>query len=156
MKFYGFIVPGGSQEPPAIAPGVAVRATMESQMTVKLFPVIEKTSIDVLGLSNRTHKALMKSNILSLADLVNHSEVSLLRISGLGRNCLNELREKLQPHGLRIGMELSYFSGEKGQVKIDIPAALYDKFRVSASSVNRDVNEYIMQELASIVDRKVK
>lgn len=32
MKFLDFIDPGGSKEPPAIAPGVAVRASMEIVM----------------------------------------------------------------------------------------------------------------------------
>ena len=32
MKNFLFIVPGGAQAPPAIAPGVAVRATMETAM----------------------------------------------------------------------------------------------------------------------------
>lgn len=32
VKFQSFIVPGGEKSPPAIAPGVAVRATMETVM----------------------------------------------------------------------------------------------------------------------------
>lgn len=42
MESAGFIVPGGSQDPPAFAPGVAVRATMEMKM---LHTFVDKADI---------------------------------------------------------------------------------------------------------------
>ena len=58
-----------------------------------------QTSIELLGLSNRTTNALKRNNVLCLKDLVVLSNMDLLMMRGLGVNSVVEINEFLAEYG---------------------------------------------------------
>ena len=74
MKFNRFIDPGGSQEPPAIAPGVAVRASMEIVMK-------DENGIDVSKLTPNglaAYEKLKRASLDRESELKRESEIAAL------------------------------------------------------------------------------
>jgi len=63
-------------------------------------------SLAELDLSVRASNCLESENINSVRDLVVHTEDQLLEVRNFGETTLNEVREKLQAIGLRLGMRL--------------------------------------------------
>jgi len=62
-----------------------------------------KKSVDELELSVRSMNALKYQNILYVEDLVEKTEVELLRQPNFGRKSLDEIREVLKMIGSRLG-----------------------------------------------------
>ncbi|MEW6337490.1 MAG: DNA-directed RNA polymerase subunit alpha [Acidobacteriota bacterium] len=60
--------------------------------------------IEDLGLTGRTQNLLRNDGIMSVRDLVGHSEDELLKVSGFGKKALTEVRERLEAQGLSLGM----------------------------------------------------
>lgn len=60
--------------------------------------------IEDLGLTGRTQNLLRNDGIVSVRDLVGHSEDELLKVSGFGKKALAEVRERLEAQGLSLGM----------------------------------------------------
>jgi len=63
--------------------------------------------VDELELSVRSANCLKNDNIIYIGDLVQKSEVEMLRTPNFGRKSLNEIKEVLQQMGLHLGMEIS-------------------------------------------------
>lgn len=58
--------------------------------------------IEELDFSVRTYNCLKKANILSIGELVQHSEIDLMNIRNFGKKSLTEVREKLAQLGLSL------------------------------------------------------
>ncbi|MBM4192364.1 MAG: DNA-directed RNA polymerase subunit alpha [Gammaproteobacteria bacterium] len=62
--------------------------------------------VDELELTVRSANCLKAENIHYIGDLVQRTEVELLRTPNLGKKSLTEIKEVLQSHGLMLGMHL--------------------------------------------------
>lgn len=62
--------------------------------------------VEALPLSTRTRVLLHQDNIIHVGDLVMRTEAELLRMPGLGRATLLDVRQALSGVGLRLGMEV--------------------------------------------------
>ncbi|KKL53134.1 hypothetical protein LCGC14_2278460 [marine sediment metagenome] len=63
-------------------------------------------SIYDLELSERSHNCLKRENIFYLATLAKLTAPDLLKIRGLGKNSLDEIKHKLSLWGFVLGMKL--------------------------------------------------
>jgi DNA-directed RNA polymerase subunit alpha len=54
--------------------------------------------------STRTRNMLLNNSIVTIADLVSHSEAQLLRGPNFGKKSLRQVRKVLAEHGIRLGM----------------------------------------------------
>jgi len=62
--------------------------------------------VDELELTVRSANCLKAENIMYIGDLVQRTEVELLRTPNLGKKSLTEIKEVLEEHGLGLGMRL--------------------------------------------------
>ena len=62
--------------------------------------------IDDLELTVRSANCLKAESIYYIGDLVQRTEVELLKTPNLGKKSLTEIKEVLQSHGLMLGMRL--------------------------------------------------
>ena len=62
--------------------------------------------VDELELTVRSANCLKAENIMYIGDLVQRTEVELLRTPNLGKKSLTEIKEVLESHGLGLGMHL--------------------------------------------------
>lgn len=73
-------------------------------------------SVDDLEICTRVYNILFYRQIRTLRDLVQYSEVEILKTKNFGRKSLKEVKEVLAEHGLRLGMtpeELKEIEGEE-------------------------------------------
>jgi DNA-directed RNA polymerase subunit alpha len=75
---------------------------MDPMMEAKL-----NMSLTELNLSVRATNCLESESINTVRDLVAHTEDQLLEVRNFGETTLNEVREKLREHGLRLGMRVT-------------------------------------------------
>lgn len=68
-------------------------------------PILMKP-VDELELTVRSANCLKAENINYIGDLVQKTEVELLRTPNLGKKSLTEIKQVLDNHGLRLGMRL--------------------------------------------------
>ena len=61
--------------------------------------------IDFLDLSVRTRNCLFNAGLKTVGDLIQKSEIDLLKLKNFGRKCLNEAKEVLAIYKLRLGMK---------------------------------------------------
>ena len=66
--------------------------------------------IDEMELSVRSYNCLYNENILYIADLVEKTELDMLKLPNFGKKSLTELKENLKALGLSFGMDLSEMS----------------------------------------------
>ncbi|RIY34143.1 DNA-directed RNA polymerase subunit alpha [Psittacicella hinzii] len=80
----------------------------QAEPTVKKpeFEPILLESVDALELTVRSANCLKAENIRYIGDLVQKSEVDLLKAPNLGRKSLNEIKDILKNHGLQLGTRL--------------------------------------------------
>ncbi len=76
-------------------------ATAESQVD----PILLRP-VDELELTVRSANCLKAENIMYIGDLVQRTEVELLRTPNLGKKSLTEIKEVLESHELGLGMHL--------------------------------------------------
>jgi DNA-directed RNA polymerase subunit alpha len=62
--------------------------------------------VDELELTVRSANCLKAENIYHIGDLVQRTEVELLRTPNLGKKSLTEIKDTLASHGLSLGMRL--------------------------------------------------
>jgi DNA-directed RNA polymerase subunit alpha len=74
--------------------------------TVMEFDPLLLRPVDELELTVRSANCLKAENIHYIGDLVQRTEVELLRTPNLGKKSLTEIKEVLQGHGLMLGMRL--------------------------------------------------
>ena len=76
-------------------------ATAETQID----PILMRP-VDELELTVRSANCLKAENINYIGDLVQRTEVELLRTPNLGKKSLTEIKEVLESHGLSLGMRV--------------------------------------------------
>jgi DNA-directed RNA polymerase subunit alpha len=89
----------------AVARGIdsiAADAVLEAKLSM---------SLSELKLSVRASNCLESENITSVRDLVTRTEDELLEVRNFGETTLNEVQQKLQDLGLRLGMRLPSITG---------------------------------------------
>ncbi|MEZ5500404.1 MAG: DNA-directed RNA polymerase subunit alpha [Steroidobacteraceae bacterium] len=77
-----------------------------AKVTEMQFDPILLRPVDELELTVRSANCLKAENIHYIGDLVQRTEVELLRTPNLGKKSLTEIKEVLQSHGLMLGMRL--------------------------------------------------
>jgi DNA-directed RNA polymerase alpha subunit len=76
----------------------------------KLSDILQDASliqIDDLELTVRASNIMRNANIRTLADLMKYTPTELLKLNGMGRKSLNELRYELQSRGLNFATKES-------------------------------------------------
>ena len=73
--------------------------------TAQVDPILLRP-VDELELTVRSANCLKAENINYIGDLVQRTEVELLRTPNLGKKSLTEIKEVLESHGLALGMRL--------------------------------------------------
>jgi DNA-directed RNA polymerase subunit alpha len=63
-------------------------------------------SVDEMELSVRSYNCLKNANIRSIGELVQKTEIEMLKTKNFGRKSLNEIKEILATMGLSLGMKL--------------------------------------------------
>ena len=76
-------------------------------------------SVNELELSVRAANCLKNANIKTIADLVQKSEMEMLKTKNFGKKSLNEIKEILAEMGLGLGMKLDAPSSSEGGSKKD-------------------------------------
>ena len=77
-----------------------------SKTAEELYDPILLRPVDELELTVRSANCLKAENIHYIGDLVQRTEVELLRTPNLGKKSLTEIKEVLESHGLSLGMRL--------------------------------------------------
>src|SRR5919201_2430441 len=72
-------------------------------------------SVNELELSVRAANCLKNANIKTIADLVQKSEMEMLKTKNFGKKSLNEIKEILTEMGLGLGMKLDQIPAEAAQ-----------------------------------------
>ncbi|HUA23945.1 MAG TPA: DNA-directed RNA polymerase subunit alpha C-terminal domain-containing protein, partial [Steroidobacteraceae bacterium] len=78
----------------------------QTKVSEMQFDPILLRPVDELELTVRSANCLKAENIHYIGDLVQRTEVELLRTPNLGKKSLTEIKEVLQSHGLMLGMRL--------------------------------------------------
>ncbi|MGH2367009.1 MAG: DNA-directed RNA polymerase subunit alpha [Chloroflexota bacterium] len=97
FRLFNQLAPGF--EEPAEAPRVAATTAA----TLQVPPELAELSVDDLELSNRTLNCLKRNSITRVGQLASMTEDDLLHLRNFGDKSLQELREKLEERGVRIG-----------------------------------------------------
>jgi len=84
----------------------------QSAMNKNLF-----RSVNELELSVRAANCLKNANIKTIADLVQKSEMEMLKTKNFGKKSLNEIKEILTEMGLGLGMKLDQIPTGQGSAK---------------------------------------
>lgn len=79
--------------------------TRDSNEEDKIDPILLQ-SVDDLELTVRSANCLKAENIYFIGDLVQRSEMELLKTPNLGKKSLNEIKDVLASRGLSLGMRL--------------------------------------------------
>jgi DNA-directed RNA polymerase subunit alpha len=69
--------------------------------------------IDDLELTVRSANCLKAENVYYIGDLVQRTEMELMKTPNLGKKSLNEIKEALRAHELELGMKLENWSSPK-------------------------------------------
>jgi DNA-directed RNA polymerase subunit alpha len=86
----------------------------QSAMNKNLF-----RSVNELELSVRAANCLKNANIKTIADLVQKSEMEMLKTKNFGKKSLNEIKEILTEMGLGLGMKLDQIPAGQGNAKLE-------------------------------------
>ncbi|MBI3603783.1 MAG: DNA-directed RNA polymerase subunit alpha [Nitrospirae bacterium] len=76
-------------------------------------------SVNELELSVRAANCLKNANIKTIADLVQRTEMEMLKTKNFGKKSLNEIKEILAEMGLSLGIKLDSLPSGGGSVKVD-------------------------------------
>ena len=82
--------------------------------------------VDELELTVRSANCLKAENINYIGDLIQRTEVELLRTPNLGKKSLTEIKEVLESHGLALGMRVESWPPPSLMPDEDDQAALPD------------------------------
>jgi DNA-directed RNA polymerase subunit alpha len=76
-------------------------------------------SVNELELSVRAANCLKNANIKTIADLVQKTEMEMLKTKNFGKKSLNEIKEILTEMGLGLGMKLDQIPAGQGSAKLE-------------------------------------
>ena len=76
-------------------------------------------SVNELELSVRAANCLKNANIKTIADLVQKTEMEMLKTKNFGKKSLNEIKEILSEMGLGLGMKLDQIPAGQGSAKLE-------------------------------------
>lgn len=96
FRLFGQLAP--DIEEPEEAPRVPVSAG-----ALQIPPELSELSVDDLELSNRTLNCLKRNSITKVGQLASMTEDDLMHMRNFGEKSLQELRERLEERGVRIG-----------------------------------------------------
>lgn len=88
----------------------------ESGPTEEVNPALMRP-IDELELTVRSANCLKAENIYYVGDLVQRTEVELMKTPNLGKKSLNEIKDVLEQQGLSLGMELDSWTSPSSEAK---------------------------------------
>jgi DNA-directed RNA polymerase subunit alpha len=99
---------------------LAVFVDLEAEATTQtgasagaaLAPILFRP-IDDLELTVRSANCLKAENLYYIGDLVQRSEIELMKTPNLGKKSLNEIKDALRAHDLDLGMKLDNWSSPK-------------------------------------------
>ena len=77
-------------------------------------------SVNELELSVRAANCLKNANIKTIADLVQKTEMEMLKTKNFGKKSLNEIKEILSEMGLGLGMKLDQIPAGQGSPKSEL------------------------------------
>ena len=77
----------------------------EAQVEADIDPILLRP-VDELELTVRSANCLKAENIYYIGDLIQRTEVELLRTPNLGKKSLTEIKDVLASHGLSLGIQL--------------------------------------------------
>jgi DNA-directed RNA polymerase subunit alpha len=97
FRLFNQLAPGAEEPVEALPRPVAASNTLQVP------PELAELSVDDLELSNRTLNCLKRNSITKVGQLASMTEEDLLHLRNFGDKSLQELREKLEERGVRIG-----------------------------------------------------
>jgi len=74
-------------------------------------------NVNELELSVRAANCLKNANIRTIADLVQKTEMEMLKTKNFGRKSLNEIKEILNEMGLSLGMKFNHLTSEEAKIQ---------------------------------------
>lgn len=74
-------------------------------------------NVNELELSVRAANCLKNANIRTIADLVQKTEIEMLKTKNFGRKSLNEIKEILNKMGLSLGMKFDNLTSEEAKIQ---------------------------------------
>jgi len=77
----------------------------DAEVEAQIDPILMRP-VDELELTVRSANCLKAENINYIGDLIQRTEVELLRTPNLGKKSLTEIKEVLESHGLALGMRV--------------------------------------------------
>lgn len=89
----------------------------EAPKDEKVDPILTRP-VDELDLTVRSANCLKGENIFLIGDLIQKTEMELLRTPNLGKKSLNEIKEVLALRGLSLGMDIENWSATKDQTSV--------------------------------------
>ena len=98
------------------------------QRTRDLSPTPFSTPLSELGFSTGTQIGLSDLGCKTLGDLVQLDELTIMKTRRLGPTVTAKIKDKLQPLGLHLGMDLMHMSDEDFTAIIDKLKAYLNKF----------------------------
>lgn len=98
-------------------------------MNAEMLKGILKKPIEELELTMRSYNCLKSEQIKTIEDLVRHTEVELFRAPGLGKKSMEEIKEVLNHHGLKLSMK----PGELPLITVDVHDNLRHTLQVAAT-----------------------
>ena len=88
----------------------------EPEASTQVNPALMRP-IDELELTVRSANCLKAENIYYVGDLVQRTEVELMKTPNLGKKSLNEIKDVLEQQGLSLGMELDSWTSPSSEAK---------------------------------------
>ena len=101
---------------------------IELERTRDLSPTPFSTPLSELGFSTGTQIGLSDLGCKTLGDLVQLDELTIMKTRRLGPTVTAKIKDKLQPLGLHLGMDLMHMSDEDFTAIIDKLKAYLNKF----------------------------
>jgi DNA-directed RNA polymerase subunit alpha len=105
FRLFNQLAPGAEEPVEALPRPVAASNTLQVP------PELAELSVDDLELSNRTLNCLKRNSITKVGQLASMTEEDLLHLRNFGDKSLQELREKLEERGVRIGPPMGQPAG---------------------------------------------
>ena len=94
------------------------------RVEMQIDPILMRP-VDELELTVRSANCLKAENINYIGDLVQRTEVELLRTPNLGKKSLTEIKEVLEQHGLALGMRLDNWPPQGLRTEEDRPTMAF-------------------------------